>query len=169
MPRMTMQEQLTFLSEPGILLRIATVRADGSPLVTPIWFIHEDEAIWFTPREKSEWFECLRRDPRVALCIDEQSLPYRKVVIDAAAELVHDLGNDDQWRDRYRRIAERYVPPEGANAYIEDTIDQARGLYKVALSTANVRSWRMPVEGEPGDGIWAQRYYATGSKLRRDY
>ena len=168
MPRMTQQEQATFLSEPGILMRIATVREDGSPLVTPIWFIHEDDAIWFTPRAKSEWFNCLRRDSRVALCIDEQPLPYRKVVIDAIAELVHDLEEDDQWRDRYRRIAERYVPPEGANAYIEDTIDQARGLYKVTLASANVRTWRMPLEGESGDGIWAQRYYAAGSKLRRD-
>lgn len=168
MPRMTQQEQTTFLSEPGILMRIAIVREDGSPLVTPIWFIYEDDAIWFTPREKSEWFACLRRDPRVALCIDEQSLPYRKVVIDAAAELIHDLGEDDQWRDRYRRIALRYVPPEGAEAYIQDTIDQARGLYKVALEQARVRSWRMPLEGESGDGIWAQRYYAPGSKLHRD-
>ena len=168
MPRMTQREQLTFLSEPSILMRIATVREDGSPLVTPIWFIHEDDAIWFTPREKSEWFSCLRHDPRVALCIDEQHLPYRKVVIDATAELVHDVGEDDQWRERYRRIAERYVPPAGANAYIEDTIDQARGLYKVALAAANVRTWRMPMEGEPGDGIWAQRYYTAGSKLRRD-
>lgn len=168
MPRMTQQEQTTFLSEPGILMRIAIVREDGSPLVTPIWFIYEDDAIWFTPREKSEWFACLRRDPRVALCIDEQSLPYRKVVIDAAAELIHDLGEDDQWRDRYRRIALRYVPPEGAEAYIQDTIDQARGLYKVALEQARVRSWRMPLEGESGDGIWAQRYYALGSKLHRD-
>ena len=89
-------------------------------------------------------------------------------MIDAIAELVHDLEEDDQWRDRYRRIAERYVPPEGANAYIEDTIDQARGLYKVTLASANVRTWRMPLEGESGDGIWAQRYYAAGSKLRRD-
>jgi PPOX class probable F420-dependent enzyme len=165
---MTKQEQTEFLSEPGILMRIATVREDGSPLVTPIWFIHEDDAIWFTPREQSEWFRCLRRDSRVALCIDEQPLPYRKIVVDATAELVHDLGNDDQWRDRYRRIAERYVPREGANTYIQDTIDQARGLYKVTLASANVRSWRMPLEGEPEDGIWAQRYYAPGSKLRRD-
>lgn len=168
MPRMTQQEQMTFLSEPGILMRIATVREDGAPLVTPIWFIHEEDAIWFTPREKSEWFKCLRRDPRVSLCIDEQPLPYRKLVIDGIAELIHDLGDDASWGDRYRRIAERYVPSEAASAYIADTIDQARGLYRVVLASANVRSWRMPLEGEAADGIWAQRYYAAGSKLRRD-
>ena len=56
-------------------MRIACVRSDGSPLVTPIWFIHHDNAICFTPRAVSEWFGCLRQDPRVALCIDEQNLP----------------------------------------------------------------------------------------------
>ena len=167
MPRMTISEQQVFLAEGGILLHIATIREDGSPLVTPIWYIWEEDAIWFTPRKESEWFGCLRRDPRVSLCIDEQSLPYRKVVIDGAAELMHDLGEDDLWRDRYGRIAERYVPPQGAEAYIQDTIDQARGLYRVRLGSSVVRSWRMPVAGEASDGIWAQRYYGAGTKLRR--
>lgn len=168
MPKMTTREQQLFLAEAGILLHIATVREDGTPLLAPIWFIWEEQAIWFTPRKQSEWFACLRRDPTVALCIDEQSLPYRKVVIEGTAELIHDLGEDDQWRDRYRRIAKRYVPPQGAEDYIQNTIDQPRGLYRVQLASAKVRSWRMPLQGEASDGIWAQRYYGPGTKLRRD-
>jgi PPOX class probable F420-dependent enzyme len=168
MPKMNTEEQQAFLTEAGILMHIATVREDGTPLLTPIWFICEEQAIWFTPRQKSEWFACLRRDPRISLCIDEQSLPYRKVVVEGKAELIHDLGKDDLWRDRYRRITERYVPPAGAEAYIQSTIDQTRGLYRVQLGSSRVRSWRMPVEGEASDGIWAQHYYAPGTRLRRD-
>ena len=167
MPKMSDREQSEFLRERGILMRIATVRDDGSPLVTPIWFVYEDDRIWFTPREQSEWFTCLRRDPRVALCIDEQPHPYRKVVIDGDAELENDLNDDASWRDRYRRIAERYVNADGAAAYIENTIDHSRGLYSVPLATSRVRNWRMPIEDEAVDGIWAQKYYAPGSKLRR--
>ncbi|MFU8817528.1 MAG: pyridoxamine 5'-phosphate oxidase family protein, partial [Pseudomonadales bacterium] len=107
-------ERDAFLDEPGVLMRIAVVREDGSPLVTPIWFLFEAGAIFFTPREKSAWFRCLRRDPRVALCIDEQPLPYRKVLVEGRAELVHDLGEDDVWRELYRRIATRYVGSAGA-------------------------------------------------------
>ena len=99
MPRLTATERDDFLAERGVVMRIAVVRDDGSPLVTPIWFLHQDQAIYFTPREKSEWFACLRRDPRCALCIDEQPLPYRKVLVEGAAELVHDVGADDAWRD----------------------------------------------------------------------
>ena len=149
-------------------MRVATVDADGAPHVTPIWFTYEDGRIWFTPREASAWFGHLRAEPRVALSIDEQPLPYRKVIIRGRAELVHDIGEDDAWRDRYRRIAERYVPKEAAAAYIEATLDQPRGLYAVSLDSANVVSWRMSVDDEPQAGIWHNRYYQPGSRLAKE-
>ena len=159
MPTLTNDEQSTFLHERGVVMRIGVTRADGSPLVTPIWFLFENDAIYFTPRERSEWFACLRRDPRVALCIDEQALPYRKVVAEGAAELVHDIGEDDVWREQYRRIARRYVDDDAADAYVENTINEPRGLYRLPLASAKVRSWRMPLPGEPPEGIWHRRYY----------
>ena len=71
MPQLSRSERDAFLAEPGVLMRVAVVRADGSPLVTPIWFLYEPDAegefVYFTPREKAEWFACLKRDPRVAL------------------------------------------------------------------------------------------------------
>ena len=163
MPTLDNADRDAFLAERGILMRIATIRADGSPLVTPIWFIHRDGAIWFTPREKSEWFTCLRHDRRVSLCIDEQPHPYRKVLVDGEAELMYDIGQDDEWRDLYREIACRYVTEEQANAYVENTIEQPRGLFRVVLSDAKVISWRMPVEGEDAMGIWHDRYYKEGT------
>lgn len=168
MPRLTEQERDAFLSTPGILMRIACIRPDGSPLVTPIWFIHHDGSICFTPRAQSEWFGCLKSDPRVALCIDEQDLPYRKVIVEGEAQLIHDLGEDDIWRDLYRRIAGRYVPAEAAEDYVKNTIDQERALYRVDLDSAAIKTWRMPLEGEPANGIWHQRYYAPGTKFSED-
>ncbi len=165
MPRLSDVERDNFLADPGILMRIAVVRDDGRPLVTPIWFLHENGCIYFTPREKSAWFACLRRDPRVALCIDEQPLPYRKVIVEGTAELVHDIGEDDQWRDLYRRIAGRYVPQDAAEAYVQNTIDQPRGLYRVLLADADVTTWRMPLEGEEDMGIWHDRYYTPGTSF----
>jgi hypothetical protein len=126
--------------------------------------LHEG-SICFTPRAQSEWFGCLRHDPRVALCIDEQELPYRKVIVEGAAELVHDLGEDDTWRDLYRSIAQRYVPADAAEAYVQNTIDQARALYRLPLDKSVLKSWRMPIEGESETGIWHQRYYAPGTKF----
>ena len=107
----------------------------------------------------------MRRDPRVALCIDESAIPYRKVIVEGSAELVHDVGEDDVWRDQYRRIAKRYVDNEGAEAYVQNTIDQPRGLYRVGLADMKVSTWRMPVEGEDGMGIWHGRYYVPGTQF----
>ena len=164
MPKLTKEERRAFLSEPGVLMRIACVREDGSPLVTPIWFIHSEDAIYFTPREKSEWFACLKHDARACLCIDEDALPYRKLVVEGEAELVHDVGNDDLWREMYRDITRRYVPAEEAEAYVTNTMDQPRALYRVEFDSAKVKTWRMPVPGEDQTGIWHSRYYAQGSK-----
>ena len=165
MPKLTSYEQTSFLETPGILMRISCVRPDGSPLVTPIWFVLHEGSICFTPRAQSEWFGCLRNDPRVALCIDEQALPYRKVIVEGTAELVHDLGEDDAWRDLYRSSAQRYVPEDAAEAYVQNTIDQARALYRLPLDKSVLKSWRMPVKGESENGIWHQRYYASGTKF----
>jgi len=167
MPRLSNAERDAFLREDGVILHLATVRADGRPRVAPMWFAYEDGAIFFTPRAESAWLRDLRRDPRCALVIDEQPLPYRKVSIDGVAELVYDLGEDDRWRDRYRRIACRYVAPDAAEAYVQTTIDQPRALFRVVLADSTVTTWRMPLEGEDGTGIWHARYYVPGSKMRR--
>ncbi|MBI5949728.1 MAG: PPOX class F420-dependent oxidoreductase [Chloroflexi bacterium] len=168
MPRLTSAEREAFLAEPGILCRIATLNADGSPSVTPIWFIHEGGEILVTPRAESAWLANLRRDPRVALSIDEQPHPYRKVTVEGVARFVHETGNDDAWRDLYRRIARRYTSAEGAEHYIQETIDQPRALIAIPLAGSKVLTWRMPVPGEAFRGIWHDRYYVPGSKMARD-
>ncbi len=37
MPSLTSTEMVAFLAEPGHLVRIGTIRPDGSPLVVPTW------------------------------------------------------------------------------------------------------------------------------------
>jgi hypothetical protein len=168
MPKMNDAERDQFLAEPGTIMNIATVDADGAPLVTPIWFIHEQGRIWFTPRQHSEWLRHIRGDNRVALSIDEPELPYRKVVARGRAAIDYDVGNDDAWRDRYRRIAQRYIPLDDANAYVDGTDDQPRALCSVVLADAEVRSWRMPIGEEAYQGIWAKRYWTSDAKVARE-
>ena len=165
MPVLTNDEIDRFLSEREILLRIGVNGLDGFPLVTPIWFIYDDQAVYFTPRGKSAWFECLRADARVSLCIDEEAQPYRKILIKGTAELVHDVGEDDKWREMYLSMASRYVPEAGARAYVNNTIKEPRGLYRVNLATSSVKSWRMPVADEDPMGIWHQRYYRPETRF----
>lgn len=170
MPKLTSNEIADFLDEPGHLLRLATVDDDGMPRISPVWctYHRSDDgrgSMLFTPRERSVFFANLRRDPRIALSIDEDALPYRKVSVQGSARIVHDLGDDDAWRDIYREIACRFIPEANADGYLAATHDQPRALLSVDLDDAVVTSWRMPVDGESGTGIWAAQYYADGSKL----
>lgn len=167
MPKLEDAERDSFLAERGVIMHIATVAADGAPLVTPIWFVFEEGRIWFTPRQHSEWLRNLRNDNRVALSIDESTTPYRKVVVRGRARIDFEIGVDEVWRDRYRRIAHRYLPADGANAYIDGTDDQPRALCSLALADAELRSWRMPVEAERPEGIWAKRYWTEDAKIIR--
>jgi nitroimidazol reductase NimA-like FMN-containing flavoprotein (pyridoxamine 5'-phosphate oxidase superfamily) len=156
---MTDTSVAAFLDEPGHLLRLATTDDSGAPSVVPIWFIHDAGRILFTPRERSAWRSHITRDPRVCLLIDEDVHPYRKVVINGTAIEVHSLGDDDRWRDLYRRIVLRYVPEQWGDAYQQDTIDEPRALYAVDLDGAGITTWRMPVAGEDPLAVWAPRYY----------
>ena len=134
-------------------------------MVTPVWFICHDQAVYFTPREKSIWFQCLRSDDRVSLCIDEEAQPYRKILIQGSAGLVHDVGEDDEWRELYLSMASRYVSKAGALTYVNNTVKEPRGLYRVDLATSFVKSWRMPVADEDPMGIWHQRYYRPETRF----
>ena len=157
---MTDQEVDAFLDEPGHLVRIGTVEPDGAPLVVPAWFIVEDGVFMVTPRERSSWFANLRADPRVCFTVDESVGPYRKVVLRGSVRPLFPLGLDDDWRDVYRRITMRYVPPEWGEAYLADTRDEPRALLGLTVSEAMVTTWRMPARpGEDPLAVWAPRYY----------
>ena len=55
------------------------------------------------------------------------------------------------------------VPPERfADAYIEDTIEEPRGLYRLVLDSADVTTWRMPGQGEDRLAVWGRQYYHDG-------
>lgn len=159
MPKLHRDEVEAFLAEPGHLVRLATVDTDGAPHVVPIWFVFEEGRIWMTPRERSSWWAHVQHEPRVAAVVDEESTPYRKVVARGTVEIVHGLGEDDRWRDRYRRIATRYTPDEVADAYLANTHDEPRALLALDCDPSTVTTWRMPVAGEDPKGIWATRYY----------
>jgi nitroimidazol reductase NimA-like FMN-containing flavoprotein (pyridoxamine 5'-phosphate oxidase superfamily) len=169
MPKLTDSEVAAFLAEPGHLLRVATVDEGGMPRNVPIWFIHHDGMIVFTPRAHSVFLANLLRDSRVGLTVDEDPLPYRKVTVQGRAALLHATGEDDIWRDLYRQIAYRYVDKEQADAYVDNTIDQPRALLGVPLTGEGTKTltWRMPVGDEDPTGIWHRRYYLDGTLMAR--
>ncbi|MGH7397259.1 MAG: pyridoxamine 5'-phosphate oxidase family protein [Candidatus Rokuibacteriota bacterium] len=55
-----------YLSTKDIIL-LATIRADGAPLITPMWFLHDPSGLTLISVEHSHKVRNLRRDPRLHL------------------------------------------------------------------------------------------------------
>ena len=163
MPRLNEQELADFLDEPGHLLRLATTDDTGMPVVVPVWFIRQDDLLLVTPRARSAWRRHLERDTRTCFSIDEDPAPYRKLTVQGSVQVVHGLGEDDAWRDTYRRIACRYVPERSADAYLTNTWNEPRALLGLPWQgpEVTISTWRMPVAGEDARGVWADKYYGA--------
>jgi PPOX class probable F420-dependent enzyme len=165
MPKLSVNQINEFLAERGHLARIATVQPSGAPSVVPVWFIHENGRILITPRKHSAFLANLRADPRAAVTIDEDAGRYRKVLVEGSAAILFEVGEDRRWNDVYRRIAIRYIDEASADYYLRETRDQPRALIGLELAKAKVTTWRMPSEDEPYSGIWARRYYDSGTRM----
>lgn len=73
---MTAQEVHAFLSHGTRTAKLATVMSDGRPHVMPVWFVLDGEQIVFTTGSESVKGRNLRRDPRVALVVEDDTPPY---------------------------------------------------------------------------------------------
>lgn len=114
MRAMRPEEARAFLLERPRTAKLATVRADGRPHLAPVWFDLDGEELVFTTWHTTVKAINLRRDPRVALCVDDEVPPFAFVLIEGTATLSEDLEALRSWATR---IAGRYVGQEHAEAF----------------------------------------------------
>jgi PPOX class probable F420-dependent enzyme len=80
-----------------------------------VWFdLDDDGTVVLTTGADSVKGKALRRDPRVCLCVDDETPPYSFVVINGIAEVTEDLGALLEWATR---IAGRYMGAGRAEEY----------------------------------------------------
>src|SRR5256885_4104369 len=80
MPRkMTPEEINAFLSRGTRTAKLATSGPDGQPHVMPVWFALDGEELVFTTWGDSVKGRNLRRNPRVAIVVDEERSEERRV------------------------------------------------------------------------------------------
>ncbi|WP_433788995.1 PPOX class F420-dependent oxidoreductase [Actinoplanes sp. CA-252034] len=111
---MTTAEVRDFLSAGTRTGKLATVRADGSPHVVPIWFVLDGDDLVFNTGADTVKGRALARDGRAALCADEEAAPYAYVTVRGPVTLSTDLADMRIWATR---IAERYMGADLADSY----------------------------------------------------
>ncbi|WP_367324928.1 PPOX class F420-dependent oxidoreductase [Streptomyces sp. HUAS ZL42] len=109
--KMTDTEWRAFVSYGTRTGKLSTVRADGSPHVTPIWFLLAGDEVVFNTGKESVKGRNLARDGRVAVCVDDDRPPYDYVVLRGRARISEELDEIRHWATL---IAARYMGEERA-------------------------------------------------------
>ncbi len=125
---MSPQEIEDFLSE-GNIARIATVKPDNSPHVTPVWYLWENNQLWMTIPKDSVKARNIRQNNKVAVTIDTDKAPSKAVIIEGTTK-IEKLTNEME-RKIDRRMAAKYVKPEYLDEYIE--WDSAQGVEYICI------------------------------------
>lgn len=86
---MSTEERDAFLTEQRTC-RVATVAADGTPHVSPLWFVWDGTSLWIYSLSRSRRWADLRADSRVAVVVDagEQYGELRGVELSGHMEFV---------------------------------------------------------------------------------
>ena len=96
------------IDEPNLAF-LATLNADGSPHLTPVWIDREDGTVLVNTAEGRTKDRNMRRDGRVAISIVDREDDYRKV--DVRGRVVDVVEGDDAER-HIDKLARKYVGEE---------------------------------------------------------
>jgi PPOX class probable F420-dependent enzyme len=104
MPSSTVPESHADLLERPLFCHLATVRPDGAPQSSVMWFVWDGERVRITHTKTRQKFRNLQHEPRVALSIADPDNSYRALEVRAVVESVE----DDPEGKFYRSLQERY-------------------------------------------------------------
>lgn len=126
------------LSTPRIA-KLASVRAGGSPHLAPIWIDLDGDTIVFTTMATTVKARNVRRDSRVALCVDDDAFPYAFVIIEGTAA-IEELSLE-QLRYWTTRIAGRYMGAERAEEFGRRNAVPGELLVRVTPTRVTLQPW----------------------------
>ena len=103
-----------FLSQGTRTGLLGYLASDGRPLVAPVWFVIDGDALAFNTGRDTAKGRALTRDPRVVMCVDESAPPYAFVQVQGVAT----IGEDPQdVLDIATRTGGRYMGADRAEEY----------------------------------------------------
>lgn len=126
MPKPFDPEQLeAFISDRRVAV-LATAGAGGAPSMMPVWYLYENGEFIVRTGANSVKARHIRRNPAVALLVQEERPPYAYATAYARATVEPDIAGLD------RTIAERYLGGfadaylQSADAHVEEVVLRLR-------------------------------------------
>lgn len=99
---------------PARTAKLAVVRADGSPHVTPVWVDLDGADVVFMTSARTVKGRAILRDRRVCLCWDDERPPFSFVTLTGTASTSTDAEELRYWATR---IGGRYMGADRAQEY----------------------------------------------------
>ena len=111
--------------------QLATLMADGSPQVSPVWFDYDGQHILVNSAKGRVKDRNVRRDPRVGLDIVDPDNPYRHLSIRGRVVDITEKGADDH----IDKLAKKYL---GQDRYPYRSSSEVRVIYKIVPERAHI-------------------------------
>jgi PPOX class probable F420-dependent enzyme len=112
-----------FLSQP-LIADIVTLKKDGSPQITPVWYDSDGTYLYFSTTTDRAKARNIKRDNRIAVSIRNEDA-HKVVLFDATADIL-----DDKDHAAVRRIAARYMSPDQVDGFVS-TLEANRVIVRV--------------------------------------
>ncbi|MGW2378819.1 PPOX class F420-dependent oxidoreductase [Streptomyces lincolnensis] len=114
MHTMSTEEWHAFVTRGAPTGRFATVGADGTPNIAPVWYVFDGRDFLFTTGGATAKARNLRRNPRASLCVADDAPPFAYVEVRGDVTLSEDM---DELLDVATRAGARYMGPEQAEDF----------------------------------------------------
>lgn len=111
---MSHEEWREFVSAGRRTGTLATVRADGRPHAVPVWFVLDGDDVLFNTGENTVKGRNMRREPRAALCVQDEEAPFSFVMLEGHVQVVDDLDEVRRWATQ---IGARYMGADRAEEF----------------------------------------------------
>ena len=103
---------------------LATIMPDGSPQTTPVWVDFDGKHVRFNSALGRVKDKNVRRDPRVAISIQDSEKPYRYLEVRGRVVEI----TQDGAEEHINKLSQKYT---GKPVYAKRSPDEVRVLYKI--------------------------------------
>jgi PPOX class probable F420-dependent enzyme len=117
------------LFEKKAFAQLATLMADGSPQVSPVWVDYVDDYILINSARGRLKDKNIERDPRVAVAVQDPDNAYRKLLIRGRVIEITTEGADAH----IDKMAKKYL---GVESYPNRRQGEVRVIYKIIIEHA---------------------------------
>jgi PPOX class probable F420-dependent enzyme len=138
-PPMTPEEMEQFLHGGPWVAKLGTLLADGGPYVTPVWYEWDGRYFWVIGKPLALYVQNVKKDSRVALVIDKEEFPYRRVSVIGTGEVVAETW-EQRWIDMANHMSMRYVG-EAGRKYAGERLKY--GVSVIRITPRKMNTWKV--------------------------